>query len=177
MRTIAIMLLLALLPASRFEAAAQPWSIGAYQSYKGVGVTVLKDRQGDFRSLTLVADMPAVFAGRSSVPGVKLEYSSNFRIVDLPSSDTQRMFLYAGSGVSAGWLQDYKNPRFGFEAALTGNFGIRTDFARGVVLTFGISLEAGAFIHREEDGTKVSIYRNGFRGGLYPYLTIAYKFK
>lgn len=160
-------------------AGAQSASVGVFQSYKGLGFTLqtpCEDHSG-FNNYFLFADMASVFSGISTSPGVKFDYSHNYRLHTFTSARGEDLCIFAGSGVSAGWVQDDMRPSFGFEAALTGSFGARVAFERGVVLTLGVSLDTGAFIFRDNGNIKFSVYRNGLYHSFYPYLCISYLLK
>lgn len=158
-------------------ARAQLLSVGSFQSYKGLGISIQSGNDTlSFNTYTLYADMAAVFAGSSKKPGIKFNFSHNFRIRNFVSVGGDDFCIYAGSGVSAGWVQDYMRSDFGFEAALTGTFGTRLAFKRGVLITFGITLDAGAVVFRENGNFKFSIYRNGLYQSIYPHIEIAYLF-
>lgn len=177
MKACKIVLCLSLLLLYSGNAAAQSIAAGTFQSYRGVGLSFQRGVHAskDFSTYTIMADMGAVFAGDSDIPGVKLSYSRNFHLISFTPSDGELMYIYAGSGVSSGWVQDYMMPEFGFEAALTGTFGLRLVFERRLVLTAGISLETGAFVHRENGQLKYSIYKNGLYQCLFPHVIIAWK--
>lgn len=159
-------------------AQAQLLSVGSFQSYKGLGVSIQSEGSDSqvFNTYTLYADMASVFAGSSKTPGVKFNFSHNFRLLNFPSAIGEDFCLYAGSGVSTGWVQDYMRSDFGLEAALTGTFGARMAFKRSILITFGITLDAGAIVFKENGNLKFSVYRNGVYQSIYPHIEIAYRF-
>ena len=158
------------------SAAAQVSSAGFFHSYKGLGVSLQSGSPGsrDFNDYTLYADMAGVFSGNADAPGIKFCYSHNVRVHTFESNPGTDFCIFAGSGVTAGWVNDFQRPSYGFEGALAGTFGTRAAFARNILLTAGLTLEAGAFIHYDGRGVRLSVYRNGLNQAVYPHISISY---
>jgi len=160
-------------------ANAQIRSVGTYHSYKGIGMSCQTGSPGsrDFNYFVFYADMSKVFSGKSQVPGVKFNYSHNVRLHTFTPLEREDICIFAGSGVSAGWVSDGQRDAFGFESALTGSFGFRAAFSRKLMLTAGLTLEVGAFIYHDGRGLRYSLYRNGVTQSIYPQISISYMFK
>ena len=168
------------LTVSCLPSRAQVMSAGTFHSYKGVGVIMLAATSDDreFNSFTLYADMSEVFAGRSSRPGAKFNFSRNIMILDIEPQDKEDFCLFAGAGVSAGWVQDYGRQGFGVAAALSGSFGANLAFPeRHILITVAATLEAGPWIHKDKGEYNMFLYRSGIYQGIYPHISISYLFR
>lgn len=125
-------------------------------------------------------------------PGFRFNLSRQYVWKTLQKDDCT-MSLYAGPGVTLGYVRDHnkgvwfdftslfkENP--GFVAALSGDVGCRFDFGGRVALDLSFATDAGLHIRRNEKeqkymATSLSIYNNGLIQSFYPQLTILFKLK
>ncbi|MDY3782917.1 MAG: hypothetical protein SOZ66_01500 [Candidatus Cryptobacteroides sp.] len=180
-------LLLTSLPLS-LTAQEERYSSGLYNSPRGFGIVVQKNDFSDysFNSFLLCADTYGVLTGRSRFPGVKFNFSRNFRMITFRGENC--MFdLFAGTGVSGGFVRDFEKGSFIHKEALNMNFGViaassfttgcHFRFSRRLDLELSWMLELGMHIRKDEyhNGTLLSLYSNGLIRTWYPQLIILYK--
>ena len=166
--------------------ALQPSSLraqeaGLFSSPKGVGAV-----------FTFYVDVYGVITSRCSYPGYKLNLSRQY-VFKRFQRDGYNMTLYAGPGISAGFVRDHDKRRGidfsslmsdnqGLMFALSGDAGCRFDFDGRVALDLSFTAEAGVHVRRNEreqnyPATYLSVYNNGLMQVLYPQLTILFKIK
>ena len=102
------------------------------------------------------------------------------------------MTLYAGPGISFGYVHDHDKGRKlfdigslianndGFMFAVSGDAGCRFDFGKTIALDLSFTADAGLHVRRNEkeksyEAASLSIYNNGLLQALYPQLTILFK--
>lgn len=156
--------------------AAAP-SAGLFNSYKGFGLSFMregKDRQ-DY-SFTLIADIYGLPSGTVEKPGIKGNFSRIY-MMDLIPAGFADVRIYAGPGISVGYVHDRGKGNPGFVGALSGTAGLHADFGRNISLQFGFTAEFGLHYRTDErfDIKDLSFYKNGIFESLYPELTIYFK--
>ncbi len=160
------------------DASARDKSVGLFNSPKGFGAsfsTYLQD--GAFNSLQLYADMTGVFSGEYGKPGIRMDYNKGI-VLKTWTMENYDCFLYAGPGVSAGFVRDNDSANYGFLFALNGSFGARFIFPRGIAMDFSLSADLGLHIRGAENGqtTNLKLYRNGLNRILFPQIKLEYCF-
>lgn len=184
-RTCRILLLLAafLLPAVIMS--AQQNSVGFFNSVKGFGVSFsMPTSEYEYESLTLFSDIYGIPSGRTKSPGVKFNYTHQFVLIDYELEDSV-ISLYAGPGLSAGYLFDHEPGAFadydvalamnkGFACALSGTAGCLFNFSRGIVLDLFWTVEGGIHMRRDETlgNIDLKLYKNGFTQAWLPQLAV-----
>lgn len=179
-RTLTITLAIMLLSAAGFSVKAQDvsgMSLGSFHSPKGFGVCI--DTAVDslsFNAFTLTADMHGVLTGEHSRPGVKFTCTRNF-ILRHFDKEYYMVDLYAGPGVTAGYLRDIHKP-YGLMAGLSclagSRFSFPTNFSVSIELCADIALE----INRNQiyGNFDLSLYKSGLFHAFFPQLKIMYCF-
>lgn len=166
-----------------------PGGLGMYNSFKGFGLMYsIPSNNNVTDNFLLRCDNFGVISGRCSTPGILFQFSRGvtFRSYE---RDGVGYHLYAGAGVSAGYVKDFQkgylsdpdkplNHNMGAMIGVTGTFGCYFSFEGGIDLIAGWSATAGMHIRENENyGTlSMSGYLNGLLTALYPELTILYKF-
>ena len=165
---------------------AQKTSLGLFNSLKGIGVSLELDKKAkEFNSFALYAEMFGIPTGRCSTPGVKFNWSHNF-ILRQFENDATVYSLYAGPGISCGYMRDFevgerqsdarlkltRNP--GISAALSGSGGCRFAFKGRIALDLSFTADLGIFIRKDEtlNNFDLNLYRNGLAQCFYPQLSI-----
>lgn len=178
----------ALLLVSATALRGQDYLLGAFQSPKGVGVTAVFDHGDEMDLFTLRTDFCGVLSGRTPQIGGVLCYSHDYTILYREGEDCA-FTLHAGAGGMAGWVHDFENGFFsiydrrmthnaGFAAGLTGNFGLRADFARHITLDLSFSVCPGVHLrtNKSTGALITSFYRAGVFHAFYPQLNLFYRF-
>ena len=176
-----------------FPSGLRAQEAGLFSSPKGVGAVFrLPERDNVFHSATFYVDIYGVVTSRCSYPGYKLNISRQY-IFSRLQRNGYSMTLYAGPGVSAGYVRDHDKGR-GFDLvslmsdnqglmfALSGDAGCRFDFGGSVALDLSLTAEAGVHVRPNEreqsyQATYLSIYNNGLLQALYPQFTILFKIR
>lgn len=164
---------------------AQPASLGVFNSLKGIGATVEIPRgENEFMSFVAFTEIYGIPTGRCDKPGVKARFSHNFIFKTFEQEATIFM-LYAGPGVTAGYMRDFEvgrridktltlthNP--GLMAALCGSIGCRFSFESRIALDLSFTADLGIHARKDEalHNIDVRMYRNGLMQAFYPELSI-----
>ena len=181
--------LLLLLPCLSIRAQ----ELGLYNSPKGIGVQCASGvRDGVFHTVTAFVDIYGVATSRCQYPGYRFNASRLYVLRTISAGDVN-MRIYAGPGVSAGYVHDHDKGRGiditnlisdspGGMLAVSGEAGCRFDFGRLVSLDLSFTAEAGAHIrhNRKETGytaAYLSIYNNGLLQAFYPQLSIFFSLR
>lgn len=92
-------------------------------------------------------------------------------------SDQVDLHLYAGPGMSIGYVHDNKKGNTGHIAALSGSISCTADFGRRITLNLGFSTEFGLHLRRDEnfDIINLALYKNGLIQSFYPQLSILFR--
>ena len=163
---------------------------GITSSKKAFGIYMAEWRDDmSFNSFSLEADLFGVLKGFTSTPGVRLNFSRNYILLTTGDPACCVYEIYAGPGISSGWVRDYElayikgEPSLGFEknpgffAALSAVFGCTFHFPRKIDLAASIMMDTGVHLRKDEKlgNLDLSFYRNGIARALEPSLTIMYK--
>ncbi|MBO6169681.1 MAG: hypothetical protein J6O51_06885 [Bacteroidales bacterium] len=171
------------------EANAQ--EAGLFNSPKGIGLVFRSAEKADaFNNLTAYVDIYGVATSRCSYPGYKMNFSRLYVFSRKPH-DGYSISLYAGPGLSAGYVRDHDKGRGwdisslmsdnqGIMLGISGGAGCRFDFGTRVALDLSLTAEAGLHLRRNESeknysATNLSIYNNGLLQAIYPQLTFLLK--
>lgn len=164
---------------------AQPASVGVYNSLKGIGATLeIPHGESEFTSIVAFTEIYGIPTGRCDSPGFKARYSHNF-IFKTYEQEATIFMLYAGPGVTAGYMRDFElgrridktltlthNP--GLMAALCGSLGCRFSFESRIALDLSFTADLGIHARQNEElhNIDVRMYRNGLMQAFYPELSI-----
>ncbi len=179
-RTLTMTLAIMLLPVTGFSVKAQDavgMSLGTFHSPKGFGISI--DNVVDsisFNAFTLIADMHGVLTGEHPRPGVKFTYTRNF-ILRHFDKEYYVVDLYAGPGVTAGYLRDI-HKSYGLMAGLSclagSRFSFPTNFSVSIELCADIALEINR--NQRYGNVDLSLYKSGLFHAYFPQLKIHYCF-
>lgn len=181
-RVPALSLLIAaiIMPALAMEASAQgakSFSIGTFQSPKGIGVCwELQQDLEFFDSFDIIADMFGILNGDYSRPGYKATYCRDI-ILKHFHHDEYKLDLYAGPGITAGYVRDIHEP-LSIVAGLAGSGGCRLFFDNKrliVYLEIGLDLAAEVNRNNRYKTIDLDIYKSGIVHAFYPQVRILYK--
>lgn len=164
---------------------AQPVSAGIFNSLKGIGATVeLPHGTDEFTSLSAFVEIFGIPTGRCDKPGGKFNFSHNF-IFRKYDNDATLFELYAGPGLSAGYMRDFEVGKRvdtilkltdtpGLMAALSGRAGCRFSFEKRIALNLSFTAEFGIHARRDRNVNNINVrmYHNGLLQCLYPELSI-----
>ncbi len=169
-----------LLPALAWKAPAQEvksLSIGTFHSPKGIGLCMeLKQESASFDSFDIIADMFGVLNGSHSKPGIKATYCRDI-ILKHSSYDEYDLDLYAGPGITAGYVRDINEP-MSLVAGMSGSAGCRLFFdSRRVVvyLEFGLDLAAELNRNNRFRNVDLTIYKSGILHVFYPQVRLLWQ--
>lgn len=159
-------------------ADAQPKSVGVNWCYSGIGLAYehTVDGRGNFVEICLKAETGEMFNGREEWPGASASFTWNMVLKEWTSHDGERVRLYAGPGLAAGFGQDYRMQK-GALFGLKGKVGVECLFKRGVTVSASIAPVFGQHIVRLEESIGTMFYRNGLIYGLVPEIGIRYSFQ
>lgn len=178
----AISLLMAflLMPMLACEAPAQErasFGLGSFNSPKGIGACLeFQEEPSSFDSFDIIADMFGIFNGRYSKPGIKATYCRNI-ILKQFGHDEYNLDLYAGPGVTAGYVRDIHEP-FSVVAGMAGSAGCRLSFdKKKVIICMELGLDIAAEINRNNRFGNIDLilYKSGIYHAFYPQVRILYR--
>ena len=169
-------ILLLTLSCIRGGAAERGWgsrSFGGVFSPKGVGLSASFQRPGgNFTSMSVNADLSDILAGNDLVSGVR---GAVYFDIPMLEKDCNGLpcCIYAGPGLTAGYLHDKGSVDCGFMAGLSGAAGVRFGMWHHMVLAVEWQMDL-AFIL--EGKSTVSFYKAGCMYSYYPHLRLQYEF-
>jgi len=169
-------LTMSFLLAVQFNAHAQGWSAGLYNSLKGMGVSIdYKANDDIYNSFTLLADMTGIFGGRYTEPGIKMVYLHYNRLSAF-STEHADFGIFLAPGASTGLVRDHDTDSFG--TILTADIAIALNacFIRNIDIEVGFMAELGFFATSTVSGTQMNIYDNGLRKAMIPSIKLMYRF-
>ena len=181
-RVPAVSLLIAalLLPALAWKAPAQDvksLSIGTFHSPKGIGLCMeSRQESASFDTFDIIADMFGILNGSHSKPGIKATYCRDI-ILKHFDHDEYDLDLYAGPGVTAGYVRDINEP-LSLVAGMTGSAGCRLFFdSRRVVVCIELGLDLAAEVNRNNRFRNVdlTIYKSGILHTFYPQIRLLWQ--
>lgn len=166
---------------------------GLFNSPKGIGASLyLPEKDGIFHTVTAYVDIYGIPSSRCLYPGFKANFSRQYSLRSW-EMDGYRIRMYAGPGISAGYVRDHDKGRGidlttlisdnpGLAFAASGDIGWRFDFGGFVSLDLSFTAEAGVHARRNERekgyaATSLSIYNNGLMQAFYPQLSIVFKLR
>ena len=171
--------LLCVLVGALFQEAfcqAQYFTGGTFNSPKGMGLAAdFSFRgEGDFSSAGIWLDARDFFGEGDSDIGIKGSFIHNFTIFTA-SGPQNSLTVYAGPGISMGYVYDIEKDR-GVMGALCADVGVRVSLANPLVVSLGFSADLGLHVSKENDGTILSLYKEGLIHSYYPELRFMYNF-
>ena len=160
--------------------ARRAFSAGMYHSFKGFGLCASAQRsEADYHSFLVYADITGLPFNRydDKQCGVKLAYSHP-HILWRRTGDGIPLRFYLGPGVSAGWVRDLGQGRFGICTALNCCAGMRLDYRKSLRLHIESCAELGMHIKPRGQGlsNEISLYMNGLVQTILPQIRIEYAF-
>ena len=171
-----------ILPVLACQASAQECNslnLGTFHSPKGIGLCLdVQQESTSFDSFNVLCDLFGILRGEYSRPGVKATYYRGIILKHRDRGDFSSE-LYAGPGVTAGYVRDIHEP-LSLVAGMAGVAGYRMYF-NGKRLT--ISLESGIDLALELNRnnrykkTDLKLYQAGIFHVFYPQVRILYKIK
>ena len=187
-----LVLALAFLCLAAIPAGAQE-SLGIFNSPKGFGAEVrFPERGGAFHMARVFVDIYGVATSRCSYPGYRAIFSRQY-ILGQRQFDGGKATLYAGPGITAGYVRDHDKGRGvdlsslvsdneGFVLALNGDIGCRFDFGRLISLDLSFATDLGLHMRRNENepdffALNASIYNNGLIQTICPQLSIIFNLR
>ena len=169
-----------IMPALALKAPAQDaksLSFGSFHSPKGIGLCMeFQQEQAYFDTFDIIADMFGILNGDYSRPGYKATYCRDI-ILKHFHQDEYKLDLYAGPGVTAGYVRDIHEP-MSIIAGLSGSAGCRLFFdSRRLVINLELGLDLAAEINRNNrfKNIDLDIYKSGILHMFYPQVRILYK--
>ena len=149
---------------------------GTFHSPKGFGFSLeTGGESGHFRSISAYADLSAILRGDAYVPGYRTTYLYNIILKDFRRDDGMLCQLFAGPGVTAGYVRDHDLMK-GIIGGLAFAAGARFEFPSRFSVTVEFQGDAAVHIHRHAGGTDLRMYENGLRRIYYPQLIVSYRF-
>lgn len=171
-----------LLPALAWRASAQEpntLSLGTFHSPKGIGLCLETQKESSsFDSIDIIVDMFGILRGEYSSPGIKATYYRNI-ILRQFESDGCQADLYAGPGVTAGYVRDIHEP-FSAVAGMAGVIGGRLYFNRKrlvVCMEAGLDLALELNRNNRYRNIDLKLYEAGIYHVFYPQIRILYRLK
>lgn len=141
------------------------FSVGTFHSLKGFGICadISNHDSAHLNSFALFLDMQSILDGRSSSPGIRARYNYNLPLCSKDLKNGDRFQLYAGPGVTFGYVRDL-NSRTGFMCGISGE--IVGSFLFENHLSLSVALEASAAFHLREDNNIGVLDFKFFQAGL-----------
>ena len=165
----------ALLPYAGLTAGG--FQTGLFNSLKGFGLCMDHPATPDIiNSYMLYADMYGVLDGRICSPGVKLVYLHQNRLLAFDAGEAQAG-LFIAPGVSTGIVYN-SDPEFpGLLTAACLSVSLRFSFTRRIEIETGFFTELGFISRRNEYGTSIQVYDNGYQQSYSPHIKLMYRFR
>ena len=156
--------------------SAQPKAVGASFSLSGIGLTYehANDDQR-FMEFSLKTELWEVLNDRTEVPGVTASFIWNLILKSWKSDEGNTLNVFAGTGISAGYANDYKQPS-GCVLGLRGKIGIECCYMRKVKLSASLTPIIGTHIRREDSTLRMDYYESGIFNTIMPEIGIKYLF-
>lgn len=174
--------LLVILPLLVFSAVfchAQERKLGLFSSPDGFGVSYDRIKAEDqFLSFTAYLNCFDRMFGNGGGVGASFNFSRNF-ILKQWKGNAMLTSIYAGPGISAGYVRDYQENYPGIMAAASCNIGARFLFNRGIAvdLSFGAAAGFHLNIHSDTAPPVLSVYKRGLMHIPFPQLKIMFPLK
>lgn len=179
---IAAVVALLMLPALAWQAPAQEFkslSLGTFHSPKGLGFCIESQQEyKSFDSFDIIADMFGLLRGDYSTPGIKATYYRGIILMHRHGEECDAD-LYAGPGVTAGYVRDIHEP-FSTVAGMAGVIGGRLYFDRKRLV---VCMEAGMDLAMELNRNNryrnidLTLYQAGIYHIFYPQVRILYRLR
>lgn len=154
----------------------RPGEIGTIHSPKQFGAYFcFPGPDGSYDTMAIMADMYGVISGKHSSPGIKFTYNHSIVVKDWMVNGWD-VDLYAGPGISLGYLRDAGRTMGGM-AGLNLAAGIKTHMQRNVDLALEFTSDIAFYISENPryHNLQLSMYKLGLTRVFYPQLKISYR--
>lgn len=162
--------------ASRAQAAfPHGWAAGIANSPDHIGITArTMDSDGLFNTFTLTLEMRDIYKGVENDPGVQFSFLHNRFIWQGHTPGGYRCMLYAGPGVTGGYVRN-RGEGLGLMAGVSGDIGGGVKLLGGVTMALELKADA-AFLISDLSNPSMTFYRAGLYRCWIPVLRILYEF-
>ena len=179
---ISLLITFLILPVLAWQAPAQEYkslSLGTFHSPKGLGFSIVSQQEEkSFDSLDIIVDTFGLLRGEYSSPGFKATYFRGI-ILDHRHGEEFDADLYAGPGLTAGYVRDIHEP-FSAVAGMSGVVGGRLYFdSKRLVICLEAGLDLALEMNRNNRyrNLNLTIYKAGIYHVFYPQVRILYRLK
>ena len=174
-----LILTLLILPVLGCQAPAQEvksLTFGTFHSPKGLGICLgVQQEASSFDSFDVIADMFGILSGDYTRPGVKATYYRGIILKHREGTEFSTD-LYAGPGVTAGYVRDIHEP-LSIVAGMSGVAGGRLLFERKrLIINFEAGMDLALELNRNNryKKTDLKLYQAGIFHIFYPQIRIQY---
>lgn len=158
------------------NAFAQPKSFGTSFSFNGIGVSYEHNVNDDtFMEFAVKARTGEAFMNREPYPGLSVSFTWNMILKTWDSRNGERIDLFAGPGLAAGWSKDFMKER-GFNIGLVGRVGVQCCFTRNVEISACVAPVLGMHMVLLKESIRMEYYRYGLLNIIMPEIGIRYRF-
>lgn len=157
--------------------SAQPKAVGGTLSYSGFSITyehTLTDGRS-FVEAAVKAETGEMSAGRSQLPGLTLSATWNTVLKEWDTSEDNQLTLFAGPGVTLGYVPDWKSP-MGTVVGLRGKLGVECSFKRNIIISASINPVVGCHAVYTPRNITLKFYKNGVIYDMIPEIGVKYRF-
>ena len=176
-KKIKILLLTACVLLSHANMNAGGFQTGTFHSPKGFGFCFDHPAvDGIINSYILYADLYGIWDGSKTVPGIKLVYLHQNRLLAFRLPETNAG-LFIAPGFSTGYVTDRGKEGHGIVTAADISLSIRFSFEKAFELEAGFLLELGFFSQYQNNYTSTQLYENGLRNAARPHIKLLYRFR
>lgn len=159
-----------------YDLDAQTRSVGASFSLSGIGITYEINKSDDsFIEASVKTEIGEVLYDRSVIPGVSAGFTWNLILKRWQSKERNSLHMFAGAGITGGYVNDYKKPD-GFFMGLKGRFGVACSFQRNLQLSLCIIPVLGTHIRKAGTSLQMEYYKAGLLNTMTPEIGIKYMF-
>lgn len=158
------------------NANAQPESFGTTFSFNGIGLCYEHSvNENTFMEFALKTMTGEAFMNREEYPGVSVSFTWNMIMKTWDSRNGERIDLFAGPGLAAGWSKDFMKER-GFNIGLAGRVGVQCSFSRNVEISACVTPVLGMHMVLLKESIRMEYYRYGLLNTIMPEIGIRYRF-
>lgn len=148
------------------------FSLGSFQSYKGLGISASLN---SIHAFALYADMEGVFSGLTITPGARFSYLYHCPLGDIKAKDGSIFHFYAGPGITTGLMRE--EVAYGWMGGISGVVGAQVLLRKHFLFSLEFEGDVAYFFSRDGKGSaKMKFYNKGLRYIYFPQLRIEYKF-
>lgn len=151
------------------------WAAGIASSPDHIGLTArTRDSDGLFNTFTLTLEMRGIYKGAEHSPGVQFSFLHNRFIWQGRTPGGYRCMLYAGPGVTGGYVRN-RGEDLGLMAGVCGDIGGGVKLLGGITMAVELKADA-AFLISDLSSPSMTFYRAGLYRCWLPVLRIIYEF-